>query len=159
MEFVKKHFFKIICAAIILCIFLPFVSVPDDWGGKYKFSLAFFLRGFLKMKGGAYVFFAPACALAALICDALKKYKASAILAVGGFVSLLLAPKAVFNTMYFYGESAAKEDGAKRSVGFVFMLLLYIVLLLITAVKFLNSNTSDVQEAEDDDSDKVDLNK
>lgn len=170
MEFVKKHFFKIVCGAILLCVFLPFVTVPDDFGGKDKFSFAFFVSNFLKMKGGAFIFFVPACAVAALVCDSLNKNKASAILTVGGFVSLLIAPKAVFNLMYFYGEAAAKEDGAKRSVGFVFMLLLYILLLLITAVRFLNSSASDDQEADNssaenadeaeaDDSSKVDLNK
>lgn len=145
MEFVKKHFFKIICGAILLCVFLPFVTLPDDFGGKDKFTFAFFISNFLKMKGGAYIFFVPACAVAALICDSLNKNKASAILAVGGFVSLLFAPKAVFNLMYFYGEEAAKEDGAKRSVGFVFMLLLYILLLIIAVVRFLNSSNSSSQ--------------
>lgn len=145
MEFVKKHFFKIICGAIILCVFLPFVTVPDDFGGKEKFTFAFFVSNFLKMKGGAFVFFVPACAVAALICDSLNKNKASAILVVGGFVSLLLAPKSIFNTMYFYGEEEAKEDGAKRSVGFVLMLLLYILLLIITVVRFFKSSNSGPQ--------------
>ena len=160
MAFVKKHFSKIICVAILLCCyFLPFISAPNESGGIDKITLAWLLRYFYVMPGGAYIFLTPACALAVLICECLKKYKVSAILTVGGFISLLLAPKAVFNFIYDDAD-IAKEYGVKRSGGFVLMLLLYILLLIIAVVRFINSSSSSSSNPSDStDDSKVDLNK
>lgn len=165
MDFVKKHFTKIIYAIILISMFFNYVSfyvqpyqLGETYGDKEFMASVTLFNSFRTC--GIFVFLVPICALGALICTFIKKQGLSLILLVAGFISTLISPSSIFNNFTTVGvpEYLNTEVFDKnliydkygylykitesRSAGFVIILICYILLILISIVKVLASITS-----------------
>lgn len=179
MEFVKKHFTKIIlCIGIALCWFVKFVAFKGEpyyaLGMPSGITLtidSYTLRELVK-----YVsFFAgslPVCIFGTLICEFMNKHRGSFAFSFIGLICLFITRGVVLSKLAdlndfmkveksiysYYGELSKLK--VSPSFGYIVMLICFILLIIISIIRFFNSSSSGVQdEAEADDSSKVDLNK
>ena len=175
MEFVKKHFPKILCVVILLCMFLPFVTfyvqavINGEAVGDKEFGATAKIRFGFRLSG-----LVLDCALAILICEFLHKHKITLLFSVLGFIFLLISPNfvykdflqrlktdgAVIENEMIFGDGIWHKVIMHRSAAFVIMLICYILLILISLVRIgLSSNASTSSSSDSTDDSKVDLNK
>lgn len=179
MEFVKKHFTKIIlCIGIALCWFVKFVSFKGE--PYYALGMpsgvtitidSYTLRELVK-NCGLFMSSLPVCIFGALICEFLNKYRGSFAFSLVGLLCLFISRGVVLSKLAdlndllkvekkiysYYGELS--ELKISPSFGYVVMLICFILLIIVSIIRILTSSSSGVQdEAEADDSGRVDLNK
>ena len=189
MEFVKKHFTKIIlCIGIALCWFVKFVSFKGEpyYALGMPSGVTLTIDSYTLTELVKYVSFfigsLPVCMLGTLICEFMHKRRGSFVLSLVGLICLFITPGVVLREMAdlndflkvekhiysYYGE--LNKLKVSPSFGYIVMLICFILLIIISIIRFLTSNSSEIQEAnstttenadeaEAGDSSKVNLNK
>ena len=155
-EFILKNLMGIICAVIILALFLPFMSVKAEVsvGGFGGGSADQSMNGFSLVTDGGFFGFAFILCLAAVAescyIPQLKPFRKniSAIGSVAGIVCLFIAPgsaASAVNATAGTGVSAKVE--LNYLIGFWIILILMLALIAMSVIQFLGLKGNKVFDA------------
>lgn len=162
MEFVKKHFTKIIlCIGIALCWFVKFVAFKGEpyyaLGMPSGVTLtidSYTLRELVKY-GSFFTGSLPVCIFGSLICEFLNKHRGSFAFSLIGLICLFITRGVVLSKLADLNDFIKVEkniysnygDLSKLKVspafGYIVMLICFILLIIMSIIRFLTSSPSE----------------
>lgn len=160
-EFILKNLMGIICAVIILALFLPFMSVKAEVsvGGFGGGSADQSMNGFSLVTDGGFFGFAFILCLVAVAASCyipqLKPFRKiiSAIGSVAGIVCLFIAPGSAASAVNAAAGGATAGTGVSAKVelnyliGFWIILILMLALIAMSVIQFLGLKGNKVFDA------------
>ena len=158
-EFILKNLMGIICAVIILALFLPFMSVKAEVsvGGFGGGSADQSMNGFSLVTDGGFFGFAFILCLVAVAASCyipqLKPFRKiiSAIGSVAGIVCLFIAPGSAASAVNAAAGGATADTGvsAKVELNYLigFWIILMLVLIAMSVIQFLGLKGNKVFDA------------